>query len=74
MSIVVKVGQVPGRITEVAVLDGATVRDALSAGGITAPEGYTVTVNGAPASMHSAVHRNATVLVTRQIRGNIKIV
>jgi hypothetical protein len=68
--ITVKVGQVPGRIQEVALNERSTVRQALQIAGISVGDGYTVTINGANASMESTVCANSTILVTRRIKGN----
>ncbi len=70
MTITVKVGQVPGRIQEVALDEGSTVRQALQAASIDAGAGYTVTVNGESADMNDELDGDSTVLVTRKIKGN----
>ena len=68
--ILVKVGQVPGRITEVAVAPGSTIRSVLETAGISADASFTISVNGEPASAEDTVTTDGvSILLTRKIRG-----
>ena len=64
--ITVKVGKLPGTITEIALNGGRTVQDALDAAGIDA-SGYEIRVNGAPADTSATLTDGSTVLVLRKI-------
>jgi len=70
MAIEVKVGKVPGRITTVVLDEGTTVAEALRQADIALTDGETLSVNGSPAGVDGVLRSNATVLVTRKIKGN----
>ena len=66
----VSVGAIPGNgIQQVALGMSATVNDALNAAGLN-PEGFTVTVNGQPAATTSVLNDGASVLLTKNAKGN----
>ena len=66
----VSVGAIPGSgITSVALGSSATVNDALNAAGLN-PDGFTVTVNGQPAAQNSVLNDGASVLLTKNAKGN----
>jgi hypothetical protein len=66
----VRVGALPQTpIREVTLDEGATVRDALSAAGISL-DGREVRVGGAPAGLDDEVSNGDSVLVTAQVKGN----
>lgn len=67
--IYVKVGVFPGRLEEVALEDGATVKDALRAAGKDAT-GYEVRVNSESADLSFELEDDDRVLLTKQIKGN----
>ena len=68
--IMVKVGQVPGRIQEVAVTPGSTVRSILETAGIQGDASYTITINNEPAALEDTVTSgDVAILLTRKIRG-----
>ena len=70
MTIQVKVGQVPGRIQEVAVASGSTIKAILETVGIAPDPSYSITVNGNPAGLEDTVTTsNVSILLTRKIRG-----
>jgi len=70
MAIEVKVGKVPGRIVTVALEEGNTVAEALRQADIVLTDGETLSVNGSPSGLEGVLRSNATVLVTRKIKGN----
>ena len=65
MSIFVKIVQVPGPVTEVALEDGATVTDALAAGDITPDSNQSVQVNGASVDSSATLHDSDRVIISR---------
>lgn len=65
----VKVAKVPGRVIEVVVPAGSTVRDAIAAADV-ATDGFSVQMSGADASLDTPVRANATVMLTQRIKGN----
>lgn len=69
MAITVKVGQVPGQIREFAINEGSTVSNILAVADLTANKDYTITVNGNAGDANTVVNEDATILLTRQIRG-----
>ena len=64
-----RVGSLPGVLAEVALEDGSTVSDALEQAGKSA-DGYEIRMNGSRASLSDTVPNGATVLLTRQVKGN----
>lgn len=70
MSKVIKVGIMPGRISEVVVEEGATVADVLELAGLDAT-GYEIKVDGTVSSADTATTASSNlVLLTKQVKGN----
>lgn len=67
--ITVRVGKLPGRITEVALNGDRKVSAALSAAELDAA-GFEVRVNGQSATPDTVVENNDTVLLIKKIKGN----
>ena len=69
--ITVKVGPVPGRVTEYTMNGGEerTVRGALALASLSA-DGYEIRLNGEAADMDTAVDDGDVVLLVKKIRGN----
>lgn len=68
--ILVKVGTVPGRIQEVSVESGATVKEAIELAGLTAA-GYEVKLNGRTVSETERVNSSTSViLLVAKVKGN----
>jgi sulfur carrier protein ThiS len=65
----VKVGKLPGVISEVALNGGRTVADALSAIELTA-EGFDIRVNGSPATLGTDLVEGNIVLLLKPIVSN----
>ena len=65
----VRVGTMPGRINEYAVLADATVEDVLEIADLTT-EGYKIKVNGEMAALDTPVNDGDLVLLVKQIKGN----
>ena len=65
----VRVGTMPGRINEYAVLADATVEDVLEIADLTT-EGYQIKVNGEMAALDTPVNDGDLVLLVKQIKGN----
>lgn len=65
-----KVIQVPGAVKDVALEDGATVNDALSAAGVTVESGYTIKVDGADASGSTSVSNGSRIIIAKGAKGN----
>jgi putative ubiquitin-RnfH superfamily antitoxin RatB of RatAB toxin-antitoxin module len=68
-TIIVKVGQMPGTLSEVALSEGATVRDALSQAGLSVGSNE-IRVNGQTATESTTLSNNAIVLLVAKIKGN----
>jgi len=66
----VKVVKVPGAQVEVALEDGATVREALEYAGKTVDEGQTVQVNGTQADLDTPLTDGARVVIAKGAKGN----
>lgn len=66
----VSVGRVPGEIKTYTVDSPATVADALTVAGVTVASGENVVLNGNPATPETSLGDRATVLLTRQVKGN----
>jgi sulfur carrier protein ThiS len=64
----IKVGKIPGSITEVVLEDDATVADALTAASLSA-DGYTIKLNGETASTSTTVEDEDEVILTKSIKG-----
>ena len=69
MSINVKVGVVPGSVNEFVLEDGAKVSAALDMAGLSAT-GYSITVNGASATVDTLLSNESRILLTKSIKGN----
>lgn len=67
--ITARIGRLPGTLASVALEDGATIADALSAAELDAT-GFEVRRNGQTASMTDRVAEDDNILLTRQIKGN----
>lgn len=67
--VLVKVGKLPGVLSDIALNDGATVETALSTANLDAT-GFEVRVNGESATGSTRIADGDTVLLTRQIKGN----
>lgn len=65
----VRVGTMPGRINEYAVLADATVEDVLEIADLNT-EGYQIKVNGEMAALDTPVNDGDLVLLVKQIKGN----
>ena len=65
----VRVGTMPGKINEYAVLADATVKDVLEIADLTA-EGYQIKINGEIATLDTPVGDGDLVLLVKQIKGN----
>lgn len=71
--VVVRVGMMPGRITEVAVEEGATIASVLSIADLN-PSGYDVKVDGVKCEdVATAIITSATslILLAKQVKGNV---
>jgi sulfur carrier protein ThiS len=69
-TLTIKIGKLPGRITEVALEEGATVAQAIEAAEITDIEGFETRVNGAPAANDAELSDGDNVLLVKKIKGN----
>ena len=67
--ITVRVGRLPGRITEIALNGGRPVADALGAAELD-PSGYEIRVDGSPADASTQLADGQTVLLVKKIKGN----
>ena len=68
--ILVKVGTVPGRIQEISVEQGTTVKEAIELAGLTAA-GYEVKLNGRTVQETDRVNNNTSViLLVAKVKGN----
>lgn len=65
----IRIGQLPGRITELALENGSRVTTALEIADLN-PEGFEIRVNGVPVELNSSLSDGDTVLLVRKIRGN----
>lgn len=68
MTMFVKIVEVPGAVTEVALESGATVSDALEAGDLIVAPNQSVTVNGSPASNDTELTDGARVIVSKEAK------
>lgn len=66
----VRIGRIPGRISTVALEEGATVSDAVSVAGLEVESGFAPRINGEDVSMDTAVSDGQTVLLCRRVKGN----
>lgn len=67
--IIVKVGKMPGVLTEVALGAGATVANALEAAGLSA-DGMDIRVSGNTATLETALTNGSIVILAAKIKGN----
>ena len=65
----ITIGKVPGTLQNIAVEDGATVADALSAAGL-AVDGFEIKINGATGTTSTRLVDNAKVFLVKKIKGN----
>jgi putative ubiquitin-RnfH superfamily antitoxin RatB of RatAB toxin-antitoxin module len=68
--IFVKVVRVPGAVTEVALSQGATVADALSAAGISSTGSESIRVGAADATVDTSVGDGDRVVIAQGAKGN----
>lgn len=68
--ITVKVMQIPGAIREVALEDGATVADALTAAEMTLHSGYVLKVDGSEANQDDMLSNGQNVTMSASAKGN----
>ena len=73
MSMLVKVGKMPGRVGEYALNSGATVREALVIAELD-NQGFEIKVNGAPATLDTVLNNGDNVLLVQMVKGNMPIV
>lgn len=67
--ITVRVGRLPGRITEIALNGDRTVAAALQAAELDSA-GYEIRVNAALAALDTVLEDGSTVLLVKQVKGN----
>jgi len=67
--ITVKVGKLPGTISEIALNGDRTVKAALQAAELN-PAGFQVRVNGADADLDTTVRDGSTIFLVKKIKGN----
>ena len=67
--ITVKVGKLPGAVTEIALNGSRTVADALTAAALD-PKGFQVKVDGSDAEMDTELSQGSTVFLVKKIKGN----
>lgn len=65
----VKVGLMPGRLVEVLLEDGSTVKQAFETAGIEIPEGYEVRIDGNKVS-ESDIANGSLIVASKMIKGN----
>lgn len=68
MTMFVKIVRMPGTVSEVAVEDGATVADALSAADMTQGNSEKLTVNGAPATADTSVDDGDRIVLAKEAK------
>lgn len=69
-TITVRVGVVPGTISEVVLNGDRTVASAFRAAGQSIPAGHKVLVNNQEARTDSVVSDGASILAIKQVKGN----
>jgi sulfur carrier protein ThiS len=67
--ILVRIGRLPGRISEIALNGDRTVAAALEAAELDS-EGYELRVNGQTADVETTLQDGDTVLLVKKIKGN----
>ena len=68
--IFVKVVRIPGAVTEVALSQGATVADAMSAAGISSTGSESIRVGAADATVDTSVSDGDRVVIAQGAKGN----
>ena len=69
MEKVLRVGKMPGRITEVVVNTGATIADVLEVAGLDA-QGYSIKVDGQASSLDAKVTESTNlVILAQEVKG-----
>lgn len=68
--IFVKVVRIPGAVTEVALSQGATVADAMSAAGISSSGSESIRVGAADATVDTSVSDGDRVVIAQGAKGN----
>ena len=69
MAVFAKVVRTPGALVEVMLNDGATVAEALTAGGFELASGEGLTMNGAPVSTTDSVVNGAAIVIAKAFKG-----
>lgn len=69
----VKVGKMPGTVQEVALENGAKVKDAIAAAGITLGASDEIRMGGTVVNGDATVREGAVILLTAKIKGNAPI-
>jgi uncharacterized UPF0146 family protein len=67
----VKLGQMPGRIVEIAVDSESTIGEALTLAGLD-PSGYEIKKDGTPTTADAKVGEASLILLVKQVKGNAK--
>lgn len=67
----VSAGRMPGTIRQYDVPGGATVQDVLNKAGLTV-DGFEIRINGQTANSTDVVEEGQTILLVRQIKGNLR--
>lgn len=70
MTKVLKVGVMPGRITEVAIEPGTSAKAALALAGLTEIDGYELKLDGSTVDTTSNVSNGQLLLLTKKVKGN----
>ena len=69
MEKILRVGKMPGRITEVVVNTGTTIADVLEVAGLDA-QGYSIKVDGQASSLDAKVTESTNlVILAREVKG-----
>lgn len=69
-TIEVRVGVVPGTISNVVLNGNRTVQSAFSAAGLSVPSGHRILVNNEESSLTSSVEDGDSILAVKQVKGN----
>ena len=69
MEKLVKVGKMPGRISEVVVDESATVSTVLEVAGLD-PTGYEIKVDGEVATLNQPINGAGIVILAQKVKGN----
>lgn len=68
--ITVRVGKLPGKIHNIGLNGGRTVKDALEGAAIDSYAGYEIKVNGKNAKLETTLTNGAVVILVKKIKGN----